>query len=47
MTWLLYRWDETAREWWLVGQYPTKADADRIAADYRDRGYKTRVKRDE
>jgi hypothetical protein len=30
-------------EWHLVGQYPSRAAADRIAADYRRRGEKARV----
>ena len=33
--------------WTIVGQYGTRAEADRIAADYRSRGERARVTHDD
>lgn len=41
MTYYLEAWRNGA--WTLVGQYPTRRQADLIAADYRRRGERVRV----
>lgn len=33
--------------WWLVGQYATRREAETIARDYRSRGVRARVVRED
>jgi hypothetical protein len=41
MTYIL--WVHRDGEWHLVGQYPTRQQANLIAADYRNRGEKIKI----
>lgn len=43
----LWRWDYESKEWWLVGQYPTKQQAVLIGKDYLSRGFRAEVRHDD